>query len=505
MKNLTTVIPLLQGLASQTGAAYQLRKPDGSIVFSSDDNRPSAAVDTDLQEISRRLSEGEKLGYASNGKGTYTCGASMNGGNGAVGYLMCYGRLPKINSSASNGSSPSVHARETEAFLAALVDILQENRVAREEVWEMAEALDQSFEDLNLYAQIATQIKTLRFSTQMLQNLVAHLLENMLADMAFAIMVDRQQNDVQIIRPGAGHIPANTNTFIQALLAAVSGKCLASGQNYFILNDSREAPHFQSLTEAPYRFLSVPIHHDHHLYGRIGLVSFNMKQIFRQGELKMLVSMAEQLAIVIANTDLYYDLEQSVINMVKSMVIAIEAKDIYTRGHSERVSQYSLMMGRRLNLDETSYRELKWASVLHDIGKIGIPGSILNKPGRLTDEEFDIIKKHPGKGGEIIGPVSQIAASLPGIVHHHERYDGKGYPDGLKGETIPLMARIIAVADTFDAITSTRAYREGAPDAKALAIIDDCAGSQLDPQMVAIFKEVYSNHINPGKEDQHGD
>ena len=189
------------------------------------------------------------------------------------------------------------------------------------------------------------------------------------------------------------------------------------------------------------------------------------------------------------------DLEQFIINMVKSLVFAIEAKDMYTRGHSERVSRYSMLMGNRLGMDEKDYNDLKWASILHDIGKIGIPESILNKPDRLTDAEFDIIKGHPEKGGEILKPVEQLAGSLPGIIHHHERYDGKGYPQGLKGEEIPLSARIIAVADTFDAINSTRAYRKSRGQEKALTIIEEVAGSQLDSYMVEIFKKVYEEDI----------
>jgi HD-GYP domain-containing protein (c-di-GMP phosphodiesterase class II) len=144
----------------------------------------------------------------------------------------------------------------------------------------------------------------------------------------------------------------------------------------------------------------------------------------------------------------------------------------------------------RLNLNEEQRKDLNWASVLHDIGKIGIPEAILNKPGSLTDEEFSIIKAHPEKGHKILQPLEQLSASLPGILHHHERYDGLGYPHGLKGEDIPLAARIIAVVDTFDAITSDRAYRAGKTVKEALAIIEKVAGSQLAPDLVEVFKEV---------------
>jgi HD-GYP domain-containing protein (c-di-GMP phosphodiesterase class II) len=203
--------------------------------------------------------------------------------------------------------------------------------------------------------------------------------------------------------------------------------------------------------------------------------------------------MAEQIAVVITNSDLYRDLERFVINMVKSLVYAIEAKDDYTRGHSERVCRYSLLMADRMGLNEERKKVLQWSSILHDSGKIGIPESILNKPWRLEDEEYQIIKNHPKKGHTILEPLEQLASSLPGMLHHHERYDGKGYPKGLKGKQIPLEARIIAVADTFDAMTSSRAYRPAKTAEEALEEIEKVAGSQLDPELVEVFKEVFKD------------
>jgi HD-GYP domain-containing protein (c-di-GMP phosphodiesterase class II) len=205
----------------------------------------------------------------------------------------------------------------------------------------------------------------------------------------------------------------------------------------------------------------------------------------------------------LANVDLYHDLEEFVINMVKSLVFTIEAKDIYTRGHSERVNRYAMLMAERLQLDEAEKNILNWASILHDIGKIGVPESILNKPGRLNEEEFDVIKRHPKKGHKILEPLEQLASCLPSILHHHERLDGKGYPHGLKGEEIPFLARIIAVADTFDAITSNRAYRSAKAAEKALAIVDEVAGTQLDPVVVEAFKEVYETTLKAEFDTSH--
>jgi HD-GYP domain-containing protein (c-di-GMP phosphodiesterase class II) len=151
-------------------------------------------------------------------------------------------------------------------------------------------------------------------------------------------------------------------------------------------------------------------------------------------------------------------------------------------------------MGDELGLSTADRTSLDWASILHDVGKIGIQEGILNKPDRLTAEEFDVIRGHPQKGCTILLPIAQLAQALPGILHHHERYDGGGYPQGLAGEAIPAIARIIAVADTFDAISSNRAYRLAKPKEKALEIVKEVAGSQLDPTFVGVFETVCRKH-----------
>jgi len=152
-----------------------------------------------------------------------------------------------------------------------------------------------------------------------------------------------------------------------------------------------------------------------------------------------------------------------------------------------------MQMAEEMGMDEKTKDTLNWASILHDIGKIGIPEEILNKPGDVTDAEYDIIKSHPEKGRNILEPLKPLAASVPGIFHHHERCDGKGYPYGLKGEDIPLEALIIAVADTFDAVNSSRAYRPAKTPKDALDVLEAAAGQQLDAALVEIFKKVYYN------------
>ena len=176
---------------------------------------------------------------------------------------------------------------------------------------------------------------------------------------------------------------------------------------------------------------------------------------------------------------------------IQMLAGAVDEKDPYTRGHSDRVTRYSLLIGKELNLDAAFMETLQISAQLHDVGKIGIEDRILKKPGALTAEEFEVMKTHTTKGANILRPVTQLAAMLPGIELHHEALDGRGYPYGLKGDQIPLLARVIAVADTFDALTTNRPYQHAHTPEEAFKIIQNLAGKRLDPETVAALMAVY--------------
>lgn len=421
----------------------------------------------------------------------FVCGVPLSNGQSTVGSLVAYyadSSIQKLDITEKAGSGQ--YALNMENFLSSLAAFVQTNWEAQEEINELAEELEQSFEDLYLYGKIASQIKALKFSNKMLKGLITNLLNNLRADAAFAILPDTQEFDTLVTQPYLENQLKKDLSFYRRLVGHIPSDASSLSEKFFIVNDSSSHPEYKKLWPETYRFLCVKVEHEDGFFGWLGLVSFNMNEIFRQGELKLMVSLAEQLSVVIANTGLYQDLEHFIINMVKSLVFAIEAKDLYTRGHSERVSKLSIRLGKGLGLRGVAIEDLRWASILHDIGKIGIPESILNSTEKLSDEEYDTIKEHPAKGFEILQPVSQLESSLPGVLHHHERFDGNGYPMGLKGEEIPLNARIIAVADTFDAISSSRAYRSAKSYNKALSIVKDVAGTQLDPNIVAILETV---------------
>ncbi|GJM18652.1 MAG: hypothetical protein DHS20C14_08650 [Phycisphaeraceae bacterium] len=207
-------------------------------------------------------------------------------------------------------------------------------------------------------------------------------------------------------------------------------------------------------------------------------------------ETLMLEAAGGFLGAFLDNTALYAEQEEAFVGTVRAMTAAIDAKDRYTRGHSERVAMLSKRLAEAAGLDAAAVHEVYISGLVHDVGKIGVPERVLCKTGRLTDEEFDLIREHPGIGHEILKVIPSLASILPGVMHHHERWDGNGYPARLSGTDIPLMARIIGLADTFDAMSSTRSYRPAMTRDVVLAEITRCAGSQFDPDLAKVFDKV---------------
>lgn len=184
------------------------------------------------------------------------------------------------------------------------------------------------------------------------------------------------------------------------------------------------------------------------------------------------------------------DLKELFYKTIKSIASALDAKDPYTHGHSMRVTLYSIILAKELNMPQSILETIETAGLLHDVGKIGVPEAILCKPGKLTDEEFGQMKSHPNNSGKLVSNIKKLEQVIPGIKHHHERWDGRGYPDKLAGEDIPQIARIIAIADTYDAMTSTRSYRKALEHEVAIEEIEKCAGAQFDPELAKKFVQI---------------
>jgi HD-GYP domain-containing protein (c-di-GMP phosphodiesterase class II) len=232
--------------------------------------------------------------------------------------------------------------------------------------------------------------------------------------------------------------------------------------------------------------LAVPLRMKTRILGWIVALSYQAKKRFDEGQRKMLSIVASRAAAAIENARLYEDLQATFQQTIEGLAQAIDKMDRYTAGHSGRVATYATFLAHKLQLSALEVEIVRQSALMHDIGKIGCVFN-LNKPGKLTQDEYEAFKKHPVFGRDILGPIKFLHPLIPGVYLHHERWDGRGYPMQLKGNDVPLIARIIAVADTYDAMTSDRAYRRALPHEVAVTEIERCSGSQFDPEVAMTF------------------
>jgi len=236
--------------------------------------------------------------------------------------------------------------------------------------------------------------------------------------------------------------------------------------------------------------MCAPLINRETVLGIVYVDSTNQANLFSREDLALFSALALKAGTAVDNSRLYDDLRSLFYNTVETLVRTIQAKDPYTSGHSTRVSRYSLLIADKLGLSTKEKHQLYLAAMLHDIGKIGVPDELLNRPGRLTEDEMDKVRNHVQLGASMIEMLGEMHPIVPLIRHHHEGYDGTGYPDGLKGEEIPLISRIVAVADMYDAMTSDRSYRKRRTQEYAISEIERTRGTKLDPRVSDAFLEV---------------
>lgn len=241
--------------------------------------------------------------------------------------------------------------------------------------------------------------------------------------------------------------------------------------------------------------LAVPLKIEDRVIGVVETVNKRDGGEFGENDVRLLITLANSAAMAIHKAQLYADLNDLFISTIKVIANAIEAKDRYLHGHSERIKNFSLVIANELQCKGDKLKIVELSALLHDVGKIGVPEAILTKKDKLTSDEFKEMQKHPSIGADMISSVKQLNEVIPGIRHHQERFDGKGYPGGLSGSGIPLIARIIAVADTFDAMTSDRTYRSALSDEQAVAELEKCSGAQFDPDCVSAFIRGYKKGL----------
>lgn len=354
-----------------------------------------------------------------------------------------------------------------------------------------AENLDLSAEVVRIYeeqALIYSLSRTLGSELEV-ESICRNILdeaEKYLAVHNIAIMLHEEATNELRTRHCKGRDREAALTFRADAASGLLGEIFLSGEAVTISDigdDGREAFPY------PVRsIICVPLVTDDKGIGMLVASDKLSGEEFWSQELKLMGVFALEAAAAIRKAQLYEEISTLFMHTVKALASAVDAKDPYTYGHSNRVARFTAAICAALGMGRKEARQAELAAILHDIGKIGTPESILQKPGRLDSLEMQKIREHPAKGAQILAHISELRDVITWIRHHHEWYDGEGYPDRLSGDEIPLQSRIIAVADTFDAMTSDRPYRKGMSETVALRIMEESSGSQFDPRIIEIFK-----------------
>jgi HD-GYP domain-containing protein (c-di-GMP phosphodiesterase class II) len=261
-----------------------------------------------------------------------------------------------------------------------------------------------------------------------------------------------------------------------------------------VANDPRHLKRVAAITDFETRtMLSVPVRFRGKVIGVLQAINKKNGGRFTEGDLEDFSALSNQVAVALENAHLYEGLQEAFLHTAEALAAAVEKKDPYTGGHIKRVLKYSTAIARHAKMPPDDLEQLRLAAVLHDIGKIGIRDSVLLKQGKLDPEELAHMRQHPLVGDDILGHIEQMKAVRKIMRAHHEKWDGSGYPDGLKGDAIPLSARVIAVADALDALTTDRPYRRAADLKTAEEEIRKFAGREFDPQVAEAFVQACEN------------
>jgi HD-GYP domain-containing protein (c-di-GMP phosphodiesterase class II) len=316
----------------------------------------------------------------------------------------------------------------------------------------------------------------------------------MKAEVGSLLLIDEEKNQLHF-EVALGDKEETIRKITLNIGEGIAGWVAQNGESLIVNAPEKDARFYKGVDEKTEfktrNIICVPVKVKENTVGVLEAVNKKEGEAFDEEDLSLFTSLADQVAIALDNARLYQELEEMFFQTAESLADAIEKRDPYTGGHTQRVTTYSLSTAKYLPLKPAELKWLKISAVLHDIGKIGIDDQILRKPDRLNPEEFNEIKRHANMGAEIINHIKQLKNIIPGIKYHHEKLDGTGYPEGLKAEKIPIIAKIVAVADTFDAMTTDRSYRKGMSKELAVKELKKCSGTQLDQNVVEAFIKAY--------------
>lgn len=378
-----------------------------------------------------------------------------------------------------------------------MFDDMQSAYLSGSELASVTEQLTVVYEEINLLYKISSGMRFTQKPKVFLENVCHQLMEiGNFRTVAVALAHREDDSSMPIVgemEVAVGNCPLQGHELINALHAPIHESLMVGEPQ--VHNDLTAYADWTRLRTAMQRFVCVPLIRDKRQLGVLLAIDKNDHSEFTSIDLKLLNNVSSQCSIFMENVSLYQDMQGLFMGVLHALTRSIDAKDAYTRGHSQRVAELSRALAQKVGLPEDQCERIYLSGLLHDVGKIGVPEAVLTKPGRLTDAEFDAIKKHPVIGAQILGNIKQLQDIIPGVLYHHERWDGRGYPYNLTGENIPLMGRIICVADSFDAMSSTRTYRPALPMETVLNEIIRCAGQQFDPALAKAFVTMdFSNY-----------
>lgn len=356
--------------------------------------------------------------------------------------------------------------------------------------------LSNKYEELVLFYDVSESLGSLKHVYQLTDLILEKAVQHSRADNGIFFLLDKVKG-VLNIKGMYGINWLDPGKYVIRMGHGAVGKVAMSGQP-IIQNDLENAGIKSNRPITA--LLCVPLKVKDEVIGVISVAHGRAGKIFTSVEQKLLSTLASQAAVALENARLYEETKKMFLSIIGALTAAIDAKDPYTHGHSRRVTYYSMMIADAIGATPEFIETLKLASLLHDVGKIGIPESILRKIDKLTDDEYRTIIGHSLIGAKILGNIDALMHVIPAIKYHHERYGGGGYPDGLKGDDIPLAARILSVADTFDAMTTDRPYRKRLSDEEALRELGRNRGRQFDPELVKVFAVNWKTKVK-GKEN----
>jgi response regulator RpfG family c-di-GMP phosphodiesterase len=383
-------------------------------------------------------------------------------------------------------SAPVSLDQVVEAFDDLTIGIADECR-QKSELHSMTEELGSRYEELHLVYSVDRHVQAqVQTHDGVFHSLLQSAAEHLNADVVAYV---RPSKDICQYATNLSKEIHNLDLVLVEMRGDLFRFVQASGES-LIINETHDPRRAYIFTDMPYKVMACPVYVDRKVDSIVVLINHLQKRDFSNSDRNLTEVLANQLSGLSNMHLLLQSMREFNQQLAMTLIEAVEAKDPYTRGHSDRVHHLSMEIGKAMGLPQEELDDLHWGSLLHDVGKIGIPDAVLCKPARLSKDEYTFIMVHPERSYEILRHVKHLEKAVLGARHHQEMFDGKGYPHGLKGSNIPLHGRIIAVADTYDSITSSRAYRAGRSHEVAMKEIARVAGSQLDPAIVEVFQRV---------------